>query len=331
MKNGASLFGQTNCSLTLTNVCDADAGQYSVEVGGRCSTAVQSASLVINQPPTVSILSPTNGAVFISPANFTMLAEAEDVDGTVTNVGFFLGATNNLGEVTDAPYFVVLTNVLTGTYVFTAVATDNMGAQGTSAPVSVTVIERPPLSVISAMHLDPATGLFEQTVRVSNPMYSEMNAVRVYASNLLSGQIVYNASGYSNGLPYVQSYGTIAPGSYVDFTIEYYVTNGLMRNPVLTAELVPPGTPPILIQGGQLRHINNGVLLANRNFLLNLPTLLNRVYYVQYSSDLVTWKTAVSAIVGTGLTVPWVDEGLPKTDASPATQRQRSYRLVLLP
>jgi hypothetical protein len=73
------------------------------------------------------------------------------------------------------------------------------------------------------------------------------------------------------------------------------------------------------------------VLLANRNFLLNLPTLLNRVYYVQYSSDLATWKTAAPAIVGTGLTVPWVDEGLPKTDASPSTQRQRSYRLVLLP
>jgi hypothetical protein len=80
-----------------------------------------------------------------------------------------------------------------------------------------------------------------------------------------------------------------------------------------------------------LRRINNGVLLANRNSLLNLPTLLNRVYYVQYSSDLATWKTAVPAIVGTGWTVPWVDDGLPKTDASPSTQRQRFYRLVLLP
>jgi hypothetical protein len=330
-KSGTNVAGATTASLTLTNLTYADGAVYSVEVSGTCNTAVQAATLTINHPPTVSILSPTNGAIFISPADFTVLADAEDVDGTVTNVEFFLWATNKLGEVTNEPYFTILTNVLTGTYLFTAVATDNLGARGTSAPVSVTVIDRPPLSVVSAMHLDPATGLFEETVRVSNPMYSALNAVRVYASNLLSGQIVYNASGYTNGIPYVQSHETIPPGSYVDFTIEYYVTNGLMRNPVLTAELVPPGTPPMTVQGGRLQHINNGVLLANRNFLLNLPTLLNRVYYVQYSSDLATWKTAAPAIVGTGLTVPWVDEGLPKTDASPSTQRQRSYRLVLLP
>jgi hypothetical protein len=330
-KNGANVAGATTASLTLTNLTYSDGGVYSVEVSGTCDTAVQAATLTINHPPTVSILSPTNGAIFISPADFTVLADAEDVDGTITNVEFFLWATNKLGEVTNEPYFTVLTNVLTGTYLFTAVATDNLGARGTSAPVSVTVIDRPPLSLVSAMIRDPATGLFEQTVRVSNPMYSELNGVRVYVSNLLSGQFAYNASGYTNGVPYVQSYGTIAPGSYVDFTIEYYVTNGRLPNPVLTAELVPPGAPPVLVPGGRFQHINNGVLLANRNFLLNLPTLSRRVYYVQYSSDLATWKTALPAITGTGLMVPWVDPGLPKTDSSPSTQRQRSYRLVLLP
>src|ERR1019366_6528325 len=182
-KSGTNVAGATTASLTLTNLTYADGAIYSVEVSGTCNTAVQAATLTINHPPTVSILSPTNGAIFISPADFTVLADAEDVDGTVTNVEFFLWATNKLGEVTNEPYFTILTNVLTGTYLFTAVATDNLGARGTSAPVSVTVIDRPPLSVVSAMHLDPATGLFEETVRVSNPMYSELNGVRVYVSN----------------------------------------------------------------------------------------------------------------------------------------------------
>src|ERR1017187_9013232 len=212
-KNGTNVVGASTASLSLTNLTYADGAVYIVEVSGTCNTAVQAATVTINHPPTVSILSPTNGAIFISPADFTVLADAEDVDGTVTNVEFFLWATNKLGEVTNEPYFTILTNVLTGTYLFTAVATDNLGARGTSAPVSVTVIDRPPLSVVSAMHLDPATGLFEETVRVSNPMYSALNAVRVYASNLLSGQIVYNASGYTNGIPYVQSHETIPPGS----------------------------------------------------------------------------------------------------------------------
>ena len=330
-KNGTNIIGATISSLMLTNLTYADDATYSVEVNGACNSAVQAATLTINHPPTVSIVSPTNGAVFISPADFTVLADAEDVDGTVTNVEFFLWATNLLGEVTIAPYFVVLTNVPAGTYTFTAVATDNLGAQGTSAPVSVTVIDRPPLTVLSAMHLDPATGLFEQTVRVNNPTYSELNAVRVYISNLLSGQAVYNPSGYTSGIPYVQSYGAIAPSSSVDFTIEYYVTNGILPNPVLDAELVYLSTPSVLVAGGRLQHINYGLFLANGNFLLALPTLLNRVYNVQYSSDLMTWKTAVPAITGTGLTVFWVDEGLPKTDSTPSTQPQRFYRFVLLP
>ena len=64
----------------------------------------QSATLTINIPPTVSIVSPTNGTVFIAPANFTVLADAQDVDGTVTNVQFFYGTTNFLGETFLPPY-----------------------------------------------------------------------------------------------------------------------------------------------------------------------------------------------------------------------------------
>src|SRR5207244_12161219 len=56
-KNGTIIPGQTANSLTVSNLTYADAGQYSVEVTGACGTATQSASLVVNHPPTVTILS----------------------------------------------------------------------------------------------------------------------------------------------------------------------------------------------------------------------------------------------------------------------------------
>src|SRR5262245_967726 len=48
---------------------------------------------VANNPPTVSITSPANGATFTAPANITINATASDSDGTVTMVDFYQGTT----------------------------------------------------------------------------------------------------------------------------------------------------------------------------------------------------------------------------------------------
>jgi chitinase len=91
-----------------------------------------------NNPPTVSITSPANGATFTAPATITITASASDNDGSVSKVEFFNGATS-LGAVTSAPYTFTWSNVANGTYSITAKATDNKGAVTTSGAVSVTV------------------------------------------------------------------------------------------------------------------------------------------------------------------------------------------------
>src|SRR5439155_11827310 len=54
-KGSASLSGQTGSSLTLNNVSSADAGTYSVVVGGVCGNSVtNSASLTVNGSVLVS-------------------------------------------------------------------------------------------------------------------------------------------------------------------------------------------------------------------------------------------------------------------------------------
>ena len=91
-----------------------------------------------NQPPSVSITSPSNGASFTEPANITITADASDSDGSVFLVEFFEG-TNKLGEDSSSPYQYNWNNVIEGNYSLTARATDNDAATTTSGPVSISV------------------------------------------------------------------------------------------------------------------------------------------------------------------------------------------------
>jgi pectate lyase len=91
-----------------------------------------------NNPPTVSITSPANGATFTAPASVTINATAADSDGTVSKVDFYQGTTL-LGTDTSSPYSYAWTNVAAGSYSLTAKATDNGGAATTSSTVNITV------------------------------------------------------------------------------------------------------------------------------------------------------------------------------------------------
>ncbi len=330
-KNGNVIVGATTNSLTLTNLTFADDADYTVEVTGNCNTAVQTAHLTINHPPTVSIISPTNGTVFIAPATFTLAANAQDIDGIVTNITFFQG-TNNIGDTTNSsPGVIFLTNQPIGSYTFTATATDNFGARGTSAPVSISIIAEPPLTILSAIHLNPQTGLFEQNVRVFNPTYNSIYAVRVYVTGLTNDTTVYNASGVTNGVPYVQSHAAVPAGTYVDFVIEYYVPSRIIPNPTLHAQLVPVQEGGGAVAFGFQQHIDRGIWLPNQTFLVEFLTISNRIYSIQYSSNLTSWRDAQPPVTGNGTRIQWIDSGEPKTESMPSSQKARFYRVILLP
>ena len=98
---------------------------------GACGTGT-------NQPPTVTLTAPANGATFNAGANITVSANAADANGTVTQVQFFRGATS-LGTDTTSPYSVTWNNAAAGNYAITAVATDNAGATTTSATSNIIV------------------------------------------------------------------------------------------------------------------------------------------------------------------------------------------------
>ena len=101
-----------------------------------------------NQPPTVQLTSPVNGASFVAPASIVLGANASDPNGTVTRVDFYQGS-SLIGSSTAAPFSAVWNNVPMGTYSITAKATDNAGAVTTSVPASVTVTSATALTITS--------------------------------------------------------------------------------------------------------------------------------------------------------------------------------------
>jgi hypothetical protein len=112
-----------------------------------------------NQPPSVSITSPANGATFTAGANITITASAADSNGSVTRVDFYRGATL-IAQDSSAPYSATWSSAAAGSYALTAIAYDNGGASTTSAAVNVTVsggTSPPPTRVVFNPSPDHAT------------------------------------------------------------------------------------------------------------------------------------------------------------------------------
>ncbi len=95
-----------------------------------------------NQPPTVVLTAPADGASFTAPATVAITATASDPDGAIVEVEFLAdGAV--LASDGSSPYSYSWNNVPAGSYTLTARATDNGGASTVSAPVRITVTTAP--------------------------------------------------------------------------------------------------------------------------------------------------------------------------------------------
>ncbi len=125
-----------------TNVA---AGTYSITAKATDNSGAVTTSAAVsitvkapNAAPTITLTSPTAGAIFAAPATIAISANAADSDGSIVKVEFYNGSTK-IGESTMSPFEFTWTDVVLGTYTITAKAYDNEGLATSSAPVSITV------------------------------------------------------------------------------------------------------------------------------------------------------------------------------------------------
>jgi len=160
---GATLLNTDNSSpfsFTWTNV---PAGNYSLTAKAYDNLNASATSAAVNitvnpgnNPPSVSITSPGNGASFTAPANITINANASDPDagGSISKVEFYQGAVLLFTDLIS-PFSFNWTNVPAGNYSLTAKAFDNLNASTTSSAVNISVNpNNPPVVSIT----NPANG-----------------------------------------------------------------------------------------------------------------------------------------------------------------------------
>ena len=132
-------------------------------------------TVVANQPPSVSITAPMDGAVFTAPVNIAINANAGDNDGSVTQVAFYVNGAL-LGTDTTSPYGFAWNGVAAGSYTLTAIATDDNGATMSSAAVQVTV--NVPVRMNQALATNGGVALASTIFNASYPAAAAINGDR---------------------------------------------------------------------------------------------------------------------------------------------------------
>jgi len=282
--------------------------------GGVDTSAEIVFALVVNSPPSVSIVSPVNGVALLFPATFSVISSASDPDGTVTNVQFLVNGSNFL-SVAEAPFYYVMSNAAPGSYQFRAVATDNFGLTATSAVVNIDVLTN--FVVASGpILLNHQNGLFEQFVTVSNRTTETWaNGVRLFVQNLDTTNRMWNPTGTNAGVPYLDKIVSVPPGGSTILTVQYYVPNPrTLPKPTLVATPRPFGEPAVPPRITRISRAGDG-------FEVQFTTQSGRFYFVQSSEDLLRWTTQPTPIAGPGGVVTSPQGGVAR----------RFFRVLLVP
>ena len=181
----------------------------------------------------------------------------------------------------------------------------------------------------SPIVLNPQTGLFEQTVRLTNGSPVTVDGIQLLIEALPVDVQVYNASGNINTIPFVQYSLPLAPGAAVDLLIEYYRANRqAIPQPTF---VVQSATPVVVTETGPIILVDRSVQLVGGRFLIEFSATPGSRYAVQYSSDIIIWKTANPVITAPANRVQWYDDGPPKTESKPSMVGSRFYRVMALP
>ena len=188
-----------------------------------------------NTPPSVQLLQPTNGAVFVVGTPVTLTANATDLAG-VAQVEFFRGPTS-VGVDTTSPYGVSVAGLLEGSYTFTAVVTDIDGASVASAPVTIQVQDpNPPVLLGATGTTNQVTLVFSKRVVAPGaftPGHYTLDpgaTVLAASSGVTSNLVVLTTSPLLPGAHYTVTVSnvqdalgqSVAPGAQAEFTVSSF-------------------------------------------------------------------------------------------------------------
>jgi uncharacterized repeat protein (TIGR01451 family) len=182
--------------------------------------------------------------------------------------------------------------------------------------------------------LNPATGLFEQSVVVTNIGSTTVLGVQLRVVELPLGITLYNEAGTTNGLPYVQYNSPLNTNATVTFALEFFnATNRLPFSDAFTAVAIMPTNVTTSGNGVLINTIfmDTNSIPGETRMGIEFQTTPGTTYTVLYSSNLAasaTWNVATPSITAGATITIWYDDGPPKTDSKPMSVPMRYYRVI---
>ena len=257
------------------------------------------------------------------------------VVGTVTNANYYGGATNTL-VINKALATVTLTN-LSQTYSATAIYAGSSTTPGglmvtltyngsTAAPTNpgsylvigtvvdanyagsatnILIIVPGTASASYTINFNPATGLYEELVNVTNNSGATMGGVEFLVSNLTARVSLYQATGTNHGLPFVKYTTPLAANSSAQYLLQFYNPYRIaFTNTVLVLALPPANTVTGLSSGVPLSQVY--VDRSNPSlprFSFAFASTVGTTYQIYYSSDLMNWTQAATVTASSRWTI----------------------------
>lgn len=194
-----------------------------------------------NQPPTASLTSPPNGAVFMAPANVLVGATANDVDGTVVKVEFYHGDIR-FAEDYFPPYEAALDGLPAGTHVFQARAFDNLGAWADS-PTSAIVVQAPNVPPSVELIAPPDGATF-----TAPASFTLIASASDFDGSIALVEFFQGATrlGQREAAPYELNVFALPPGSH-HFSVRAHDNGGAVTtSATLTVNVTAPNQPPVV-------------------------------------------------------------------------------------
>ena len=180
--------------------------------------------------------------------------------------------------------------------------------------------------------LNAQTGLYEESVTVTNTGVSTVAGIELFVGGLRSGVTLYNASGTSGGVPYVQYGFPLNPSNTVSFVLEFYDPSRLAFTNSLTVVAYIPtntvtvsGTNSVAI-GAEFMDLRS----SPPRFVIEWSSVIGRTYTVIYADSVnaTNWYVGTPAVTATANITQWYDDGPPETMSQPLSVSARYYRII---
>jgi uncharacterized repeat protein (TIGR02059 family) len=195
---------------TYTVYAIATDNSGSKTVSEAVTVIVQKSSQTVNELPVIDINYTTRGKSGKPKKHDSVVltASAYDPDGTILNVEFKSGDAT-LTIVNTAPYTYIIQDIDTGTYVITAIATDNLYASTVSSPLLINVMGSES-SALTNLAPNPNNGQF--LIDINSELPAAEKKIRIVD---ISGKTVFEdiLDEYETHREFDLS--TTAPGTYI--------------------------------------------------------------------------------------------------------------------